>query len=326
MKASLLALALFCFISLNAQNVTKLYRYVNTVTAGHFYTTNWNELGNGKFEFKFENVAGYVYSSATDGTVPMHRYYNKTTKSHFYTTNWEELGNGKAPFTYEGIAFYAFKDQAEGTVPFYRYYNQRYNNHFFTANFAELGKGKDGFKSEGIACYIFADESSAVKKKEEVVTPAVAVETKTEAPKPVEATKPVEASNPNANYFILFDNNTRYTNFSPVFKTALFNQVVAVWNNNQPLMLIMLPANGSHTPEPGTYNIAEGSKRTVKKGSQVAKLEFEPGYVSAEGGTLTITEHDSIFKFIAENVTIVNSKTNESKKLTFTISMFIEKK
>jgi hypothetical protein len=128
--------------------------------------------------------------------------------------------------------------------------------------------------------------------------------------------------------YIKVDSNTVHTNYSMVWKTAIFNQVVAVFDHkNQPLMLIMLPANGSHSPVPGTYTIAEGKKRTVKKGSQTAKLEYEPGYISAEnGGTLTITENDGIFSFTAENVTIINEKTKETRTISFKMGMFIEKK
>jgi hypothetical protein len=327
MKSFLIGLTMLCGITANAQELGKLYRYFNPFNGGHFYTTNWEEIGWGQYGFKYENVAAKVYTQPVTGTFPVYRYFNINTRCHFYTTNWNELGNGKPGFNYEGIAFYAHQKQEEGTVPFYRYYHQGKNNHFYTASFEELGKGRGGFKSEGVACYVFKADSSdqlTVPPPTELID----MPGRTDPPEIIELTEvKIEAvPAPKNDYFILFDNTTRYTNFLPQWKTALFNQVVAVFNNNQPLMLIMLPANGGHSPEPGVYNIAEGSKRAVKKGSKLAKLEFEPGYVSAEGGTLTITEHDGIFSFAAENVTIVNSKTKESKQLSFTISMFIEKK
>lgn len=131
-----------------------------------------------------------------------------------------------------------------------------------------------------------------------------------------------------ASDFIRFDSATTHTNYSMVWKTALLNQVVAVFDGrNQPLMLLMLPANGSKSPVPGVYNFVEGKKRTVKKGSQTAKLEYEPGYISADGNaTLTITENDGIFWFSAENVPIIQEKSGESHKISFKMGMFIEKK
>jgi hypothetical protein len=131
------------------------------------------------------------------------------------------------------------------------------------------------------------------------------------------------------NDFIRLDEATTHSNFMAVFRTAMMNQVIACTDTKgQPLMLIMLPANGSQAPAPGTYPITDGSKRAVKKGSGVAKLEFAPGnYVSADNaGTLTITENDSIFTFTAENVSITNSKTKETHKLSFKVALFIEKK
>jgi hypothetical protein len=330
MKGFLTGLIMLYGITANAQDLTKLYRYHNPATGGHFYTINWEEIGYGQYGFQYENVAAMVYPAAVTGTVPVYRYFNRNTRCHFYTTNWNELGNGKSGFNYEGIAFYAYPAKEKGTVPLYRYYHQRNNNHFFTASFEELGKGRDGYRSEGIACYIFKADSSdqlTVPPPTELMDmPGRQIQFSTDPLPDGKMPEVQSADAPKNDYFILFDNTTRYTSFLPEWKTALFNQVVAVFNNNQPLMLIMLPANGGHSPEPGVYNIAEGSKRAVKKGSGLAKLEFEPGYVSAEGGTLTITEHDGIFSFAAKDVTIINSKTKESKKLTFTISMFIEKK
>jgi hypothetical protein len=128
--------------------------------------------------------------------------------------------------------------------------------------------------------------------------------------------------------YIKVDSNITHTNYSMYWKTALFNQVVAVFDSkNQPLMLLMLPANGSHSPVTGTYNFVEGKRRAVKKGSQTAKLEYEPGYNSTDdAGTLTITENDGIYWFTAENISIIKNKTGETHKISFRMGMFIEKK
>ena len=89
-------------ITARAQEATKLYRYYNTATGGHFYTTSWEELGEGKWTFKPEGVAGYAFSAPANGTTPVFRYYNTATKAHFYTTAWEELGVSKWTFVLEG--------------------------------------------------------------------------------------------------------------------------------------------------------------------------------------------------------------------------------
>ena len=83
-----------------------LYRYHNSKTGDHFYTTNWSELGSGKNNYAYESVQGYVYPSQVSGSIPLYRYFNTKTSEHFYTTNWAELGSGKNNYKYEGIQCY----------------------------------------------------------------------------------------------------------------------------------------------------------------------------------------------------------------------------
>ena len=128
--------------------------------------------------------------------------------------------------------------------------------------------------------------------------------------------------------YIKLDNGVAHKNYMMYWKTAVSNQAVAIFDQqNKPLMLIMLPANGGHSPVAGTYQIADGSKRSVKKGSQTAKIEYEPGFISEEGGgTLVIEEKNELVWFSAENISIINPKTKETHKLSIKMSMFIEKK
>jgi len=67
--------------------LTKLYRYYHPGNGDHFYTTNWNEIGRGKYGYKFEGVAGYVFSRQAEGSVPLHRWVNPYTGDHFYSIN-----------------------------------------------------------------------------------------------------------------------------------------------------------------------------------------------------------------------------------------------
>ncbi len=144
-----------------------LYRYVYATNNDHFYTTNAAEIGTttagqiGKYNFKSEGIAGYVYPSAQPGTTPLYRYYK--APGHLYTTNANEIGittvggtvNG---WTYEGIAGYLMTAAAANVVPFYRYVNGAF--HFYTTSSAEVGTttpgatGTAGWTSEGIAGYL----------------------------------------------------------------------------------------------------------------------------------------------------------------------------
>jgi Metallo-peptidase family M12/Repeat of unknown function (DUF5648) len=84
-----------------------LYRYWNpNVWGDHFYTTNFNELGNGAQGWSLEGVECYIYSQQQFGTVPLYRYWNSTIGDHFYTTTFHELGNGAPGYVYEKIEGY----------------------------------------------------------------------------------------------------------------------------------------------------------------------------------------------------------------------------
>ena len=83
-------------------STTPLYRYWNPQIGDHFYTTNWSELGSGRFGWTYEGVQAHVYPPQQQDTVPLYRYWNPQGGDHFYTTNWNELGNGRYGWRYEG--------------------------------------------------------------------------------------------------------------------------------------------------------------------------------------------------------------------------------
>jgi hypothetical protein len=99
-----------------ATSTAPLYRYWNPGIGDHFYTTNWNELGAGKYGWRYEGIQCYVYLQQQQGTVPLYRYWNPGIGDHFYTTNWNELGAGKYGWRYEGIQCYVHA-QPVGSQP-----------------------------------------------------------------------------------------------------------------------------------------------------------------------------------------------------------------
>src|SRR6266511_2582105 len=72
----------------------------------HFYTTDWNELGWGKYGWSYEGVQCYVFAEQVPGSLPLYRYWNPSIGDHFYTTNWNELGAGRYGWSLEGIQCY----------------------------------------------------------------------------------------------------------------------------------------------------------------------------------------------------------------------------
>jgi C1A family cysteine protease len=143
-----------------------LYRYWNPGIGDHFYTTNWAELGAGKYGWGYEGIQCYVANAAGAGLVPLYRYWNPAAGDHFYTTDWSELGAGKYGWGYEGIQCYVRTTATAGTSPLYRYWNPGNADHFYTTNWAELGSGKYGYGFERIQCYVFLSAASLAAPEE----------------------------------------------------------------------------------------------------------------------------------------------------------------
>ncbi len=138
-----------------SEKFVPLYRYWNPDNADHFYTTSWQELGEGRWGWGFEGVQCFVSPRAGGGLVPLYRYWNPDIGDHFYTTAWEELGEGRWGWGFEGIQCYVAPTQLAGTIPLYRYWNPGGGDHFYTTSWAELGEGAYGWGFEGVQCYVW---------------------------------------------------------------------------------------------------------------------------------------------------------------------------
>jgi hypothetical protein len=125
-----------------------LYRYWNSRISDHFYTTNWSDLGAGKYGYKFEETQCYVFATQQPGSVPLYRYWNSKVGDHFYTTNWAELGAGRSGYVYECIQCYVFPGAGHKNAGVYRYWNGAGTDHFYTTNYDELGVGEYGYHLE----------------------------------------------------------------------------------------------------------------------------------------------------------------------------------
>lgn len=125
--------------------------------------------------------------------------------------------------------------------------------------------------------------------------------------------------------YIRIDDKPIVSDFGADFVSRVPNQALLIQERNQPKMLIALPSNfGSSKPTPGTYNVVSGKKLGVKKGSQEAKLDIKPNYISTDdAGKIHIIYYNELYWFVGENITIIDSKTNETHKISFKISKFI---
>lgn len=128
--------------------------------------------------------------------------------------------------------------------------------------------------------------------------------------------------------YIMLDGKLINDSFGADFSVTFVNQkIILTDNRNQPIMLLSLPVNGSHSPAFGTYKIMSGKKLGIKRGTQVAKVDMKPNYITTDdGGSLVIFEFNELHWFFADNISIINTDTQEAHKLSFKIGMFLEKR
>ncbi len=139
-------------------SLAPLYRYWNPSIGDHFYTTDFGELGQGRYGWQLDGVQCYVFSTAHPGTFPLYRYWNPGIGDHFYTTDFGELGQGSCGWQLDGIQCYVQSQPAAGSLPLYGYWNPSVGDHFYTTNFAELGQGDQGWQLDRIQCYVYPQQ------------------------------------------------------------------------------------------------------------------------------------------------------------------------
>jgi peptidoglycan hydrolase-like amidase len=69
-----------------ANNTVPIYRYYNSSTGDHFYSTD-NSTPSG---YSSEGTAFYAYSSQVSGSVPVYRFYDPDSGDHYYTISESE--------------------------------------------------------------------------------------------------------------------------------------------------------------------------------------------------------------------------------------------
>ncbi len=99
---------------LTGNSSESVYRFFNSTTGVHLYTTNENErdsIIDNLSNFTYEGPKFYAYEQPIEGTTAVHRFYEPNIGVHFYTPNEAEkifVEENLPNYTYEGIAYYAF--------------------------------------------------------------------------------------------------------------------------------------------------------------------------------------------------------------------------
>lgn len=144
-----------------------VFRFYNTVTRAHFYTTNEAEKNNVLLTAPYFSYDGAVFtasSTQTAGLSPVYRFFNRQTGLHFYTISEAEKNNVLTTlpqFQLEGPAYFASQVAGAGLIPMYRFYLPSKGYHFYTASeeeknqvVATLGQT---YQYEGIGYYVLSD-------------------------------------------------------------------------------------------------------------------------------------------------------------------------
>jgi len=145
----------------------RVFRFFNSETGGHFYTTSVAErefITNKLPEFEFEGVSFLAAQAGDENATEVFRFFNTEKGQHFYTASEEErdfVEQNLPNFELEGVAFFAYEEELPETTPVFRFFNSEGGGHFYTASSAErdlLENNAPAFAFEGVG--FFANEIS----------------------------------------------------------------------------------------------------------------------------------------------------------------------
>lgn len=146
-------------------NRVSVYRFYNTQTGAHFYTSSEAEKSNilsSLPTFRFEGTAFYASSVEAEGLSPVFRFLNLQTGVHLYTISEDEkayVSEKLSQFVYEGIAYYASKTEGAGLSPNFRFYLGSKGFHLYTNNPSERDKiiaDMPQYRFEGVGYYVLS--------------------------------------------------------------------------------------------------------------------------------------------------------------------------
>jgi hypothetical protein len=143
-----------CLVPVMAQQpTTALYRWYNSNTGDHFYTTDPSGEAAPNSGYVSEGITGYIKTSQAPGTAALYRWYNSGNGDHFYTTNPQ--GESAPGYVFETTTGYIATSKITETTELYRWYNSNTGDHFYTTDpQGELAQ-KAGYTFEGVIGYIW---------------------------------------------------------------------------------------------------------------------------------------------------------------------------
>ncbi|MBI3137370.1 MAG: hypothetical protein HYZ15_02160 [Sphingobacteriales bacterium] len=123
--------------------------------------------------------------------------------------------------------------------------------------------------------------------------------------------------------YIVFDQDT-VPDFNAEFRKGLSMHVLRTGLGPNTYLQLALPPDNGNRPVPGTYTLADGKAKAIKKGSGIARLMFGLRHISTEeSGTVEVSYADGLYTFIMNDIKLVDKKSNEVHHLTARVTMFI---
>jgi len=151
----------------SAASRTAVYRFYNSQTSAHFFTTSVTERDNVRAtlpHMAYEGPAFYASGTTVPGLSPVHRFNNNQTGVHFYTISETERAHIAATmpqFVYEGIAYYASPLGGTGYTPLYRFFVSARGFHFYTSSQSERDNiiaTLPQYSYEGVGYYVLGSD------------------------------------------------------------------------------------------------------------------------------------------------------------------------
>ena len=127
------------------QHLNPAYRFFDTKTGDHFYTTSpveKQQIEQTIPYFKYEGAAWSTPDKAAN-TVDVFRFFDTATGDHVLTTSLverDQILRINKNYQYEGVAFQAYTDSSSagaGALTLERFFNTETGKHHFAANAAE---------------------------------------------------------------------------------------------------------------------------------------------------------------------------------------------
>jgi hypothetical protein len=158
-----------------------VYRFYNTLTGTHFYTSSTTERDSVQASLAYMSYEGQAFLAAAQlsaGLKPVYRFYNTQRGVHFYTisTNERDAIQANLPqFQLEGIAYYASQVAGLGLTPLYRFFLPKAGTHFYTVSESERQNVQDklsaSYTFEGVSYYVLTADCALVSGASQLAAP-----------------------------------------------------------------------------------------------------------------------------------------------------------